>query len=258
MTRFGVLADIHGNLPALLAILDAVRRKGVDRWIVAGDLVGYGAFPNECIETVREAEAVCVAGNHELMALGKLSARGAIASARASAEWTAERLSDDARRYLDALEERAVVDDVVVAHGSLASPTEYVTRPDQARAQLTRARMEHPEVRVLVLGHTHLPWTWSVARGGSRSARLPRRERGRDPVLVNPGAVGQARTLRVMPTAAVVDTDAHRIQFVFATYDVEAYKRSLQSAGLSLEGYRYVRSPSRAALRAGRRVLLGY
>ena len=67
--RYGVLADIHGNLHALEAALPVLERAGVDRYICAGDLVGYGPFPNECVEAISNLGAVCVAGNHDLMAL---------------------------------------------------------------------------------------------------------------------------------------------------------------------------------------------
>ena len=71
--RYGVIADVHGNLPALEAVLDALQRIGVDAYACAGDLVGYGPEPNECVETVRKLGAATVAGNHDLIALGALS-----------------------------------------------------------------------------------------------------------------------------------------------------------------------------------------
>ena len=68
--RYGVLADVHGNLDALRAVLRALERHGVDRYLVAGDLVGYGPYPNECVAALAELPATCVAGNHDLIALG--------------------------------------------------------------------------------------------------------------------------------------------------------------------------------------------
>ena len=92
--RYAVLADIHGNLQALDAVLAETRRQGVDGYLVAGDLVGYGADPNACVERVAALDAVCVAGNHDLIALGRLSADRCIPLAQASLRWTAAVLSD--------------------------------------------------------------------------------------------------------------------------------------------------------------------
>ena len=73
--RYAVLADIHGNLHALDAALAALKDAEVDGYLVAGDLVGYGPFPNECVERVAELDAACVAGNHDLIVLGQLGPR---------------------------------------------------------------------------------------------------------------------------------------------------------------------------------------
>jgi predicted phosphodiesterase len=258
MTLYGVIADVHANVEALRTIIEALRKRGVERWIVAGDIVGYGAYPNECVETLADLGALCVAGNHELMALGRLSDERAIQAARTSLRWTADRLTESSRRFLDALPVKAEVDDVVVTHGSLASVTEYVTRPRQAAAQLDRIRAEHPKARVLVLGHTHRPWAWSPSGGGTRSSRLPRNLPKDGPLLLNPGAVGQSRGLLVRAQGALLDLEAGRIEFVAVRYDVAAYRAALRSAGLSLVGYQYVPSKTRAALRSIRRAVAGY
>ena len=89
--RYGVLADIHGNLHALRAALGALGREGVDRYLIAGDLVGYGPNPNECVELVAGLDAVCVAGNHDLIALDRLSDERCPELARQSLRWTRTR-----------------------------------------------------------------------------------------------------------------------------------------------------------------------
>ena len=95
--RFAILSDIHGNLPALEAALELFARAGVDRYLCAGDLVGYGPFPNECVERIAELGAVCVAGNHDLIALGRLSDDRCIPLARNSLRWTREVLTPATR-----------------------------------------------------------------------------------------------------------------------------------------------------------------
>src|SRR5688572_30513028 len=101
--RLGVIADIHGNLHALEAAFATLNREGVDGYVCLGDLVGYGAFPNECVERVAETGAVCVAGNHDLIALGRLPDDQCIPLARHSLEWTSRQLTPASRDYLSRL-----------------------------------------------------------------------------------------------------------------------------------------------------------
>jgi predicted phosphodiesterase len=257
--RYGILADIHGNLDALDTVVAALSRRGAERWIVAGDLVGYGAFPNECIERVVELGALCVAGNHDLIALGLLSDERISAPARASLRWTSERLSESSRSFLRSLPPTAVVDgSLVVTHGSLNRVSEYVTRPRQAAEQMGIVRREHPGARVLVVGHTHRPWAWSHGRGGARLVRLPQRVPLDEPLLLNPGAVGQSRELLPRARGAVLDLDHSRADFVAVRYDVSRYRAALRAVGLPPEGCQYVPSRTRVVLRNVRRLIAGY
>jgi predicted phosphodiesterase len=257
--RYAILSDVHANLAALRTVIATLEELRPQRWIVAGDIVGYGAYPNECVKVVQELGAICVAGNHDLIALGRLSDERISTPARRSLEWTAATLSSSSRRFLTALPSTAVVDDVVVVtHGSLDDVSEYVTRPWQARAQLERLRRDYPAARVLVVGHTHRPWAWNASRGGARSTRHPRDLPDREPVLLNPGAVGQSRELVARARGAVLDLDTGRAEFVATRYDVGAYRRVLRSVGLPPEGCHYVPSAARVAARGIRRAVAGY
>lgn len=229
--RYGVLADIHANLPALRVALSTLERHGVDRYIVAGDLVGYGPSPNECVELVAGLDGLCVLGNHDLIALERLSAERCIALARDSLHWTRRVLGADARAFLAALPERAATaDGVVVAHGSLDDPQEYTTRARQAGEQLARAAGELPGARVLILGHTHRPWAY--ARGtGSLSTRATLALPGEE-VHLNPGAVGQSRELRARARCLLLDLDDDSATFFAPAYDVGACRAALRRSGL--------------------------
>src|SRR5437764_6702900 len=110
-----------------------LRRAGVDAYICAGDLVGYGPHPNECVEVTAELSGLTVAGNHDLIALGVLSDDRCIPLARDSQRWTQDVLRDDVRAHLASLPRNVVVPGVVVAHGSLDDPQEYVRHDAQAR-----------------------------------------------------------------------------------------------------------------------------
>jgi len=97
VTRVGVLSDVHANLHALDAALEFLDTQRLDGYLCAGDLVGYGPFPNECVRRVLDLPVTCVAGNHDLIAIGRLSDERCIPRARDSLRWTRSVLDDDAR-----------------------------------------------------------------------------------------------------------------------------------------------------------------
>ena len=255
--RYGVLSDIHGNIQALEAVTAALDRIGVDRYLCPGDLVGYGPQPNECVERVAGLDPICVAGNHDLMALGELSDENCVRLGRRTMRWTRQVLSDDARAYLASLPRRAeAAGGVVVAHGSLDDPEEYVLSVDQATVQLQRLAHEHPDARVLVLGHTHLAFasdgrSRSLGPGGDDVLAL----NGPPAWLLNPGAVGQSRERLVLARFMLLDLDREEASFHAIPYDVEGVRRMLRQRGLPTRAYHVRPSRWRAWSRPARRVL---
>ncbi|MDQ2733045.1 MAG: metallophosphoesterase, partial [Armatimonadota bacterium] len=117
--RYGILSDIHGNLDALQAVLQAA--PPVDAWICLGDTVGYGPEPNECVYRIRSLSQVTLIGNHDLAALGRLDLDWFNPHARAAAEWTQQQLSPESRTFLEGLPETWKDDsaDATFSHGSL-------------------------------------------------------------------------------------------------------------------------------------------
>ncbi|HVL96891.1 MAG TPA: metallophosphoesterase family protein [Solirubrobacteraceae bacterium] len=247
--RYAVLADVHANLHALEAVL--AHAGPVDGHLVAGDLVGYGPFPNECVSRLAEIGAICVAGNHDLMVRGDLDATRCIPLGRTSVAWTRRVLRDDVRAYLAALPGRLDVDgSIVVAHGSLDDPCEYTARPEQAVDQLERLPARSG---LLVLGHTHRAWACDGAGrvlrdGGTGGLPLP------DRVVLNPGAVGQSRELRVRARYIELDTERRHAIFHAVPYDTRAVRAALRRRGLAPGSYHLRPGPrgiARRLLRAG-------
>jgi predicted phosphodiesterase len=230
--RLGLLSDVHANLPALQAALRSLQDGGVDRVLVAGDLVGYGGQPNECVEALRSVDAACVCGNHDLFVVDRLPATRFPPLARRSAELTRRLLSADVRGYLSSLPERVQVDDVVMTHGSLDDVEEYVSTRSRAAELLSRLPSEAPGAATLVLGHTHRQLC-IVAGLGQLSVHgrtaLPRGLR-----LINPGSVGQSRQRERRPRArcAIYDSSAQQVEFRVLDYDVEASLEVLRYLGL--------------------------
>lgn len=228
----GVLADVHANLPALQAVLGVLERRGVDRLLVAGDLIGYGGQPNECVTALAEAGAQCVLGNHDLFVLDRLPATRFPCYARRSAQLHRSILSPDVRSFLEALPTTLRVGRVLMTHGSLDSPEEYVLRAPRARELLARLPEEAPGTDTLVLGHTHQPWLLDAVTG-----TVPPRRAGRTPTaarLLNPGSVGQSRQRERRPQArfAIFDDRTGSVEFLRVDFDVAASRASVRHHGL--------------------------
>jgi len=230
--RYGVIADVHANLHALDAALAFLSRQRVDEYLCAGDLVGYGPLPSESVRRVLELPGRCVAGNHDLIVLGRLTDERCVATARASLRWTRAAIADDVHAALARLPLGARAGAVVVRHGSVTDPQQYVLSERQALACLDELERAEPGARILILGHTHRPM--AVSRRG----RLLRRPAGtvelgdEDAVVLNPGAVGQSRSRDPRARVMVLDTDARTAAFHAVAYDVAACRRALAERGL--------------------------
>ena len=249
--RLGLFSDVHGNLPALEAVLDRLSADEVTHHVCAGDLVGYGAQPNECIALLRELGARCIAGNHDLIATGRLSDDGVGPLARETLHWTSGALTASSREYLHQLPVTLELQHVLVAHGSIGDPRVRIRNDRQAAEQLAAMNALNPALRVLILGHTHTPLLYS-----DRRARLAVREgdavqlAASDRHLLNPGAVGQARERRVRARCLVLDLDGGWARFWALGYDVSACERALRAEGLPPRTYHL--KPPRLHARARR------
>ena len=182
MTSRGVssvafISDVHSNLEALEAVLDEVGKLKV---FCAGDIVGYGASPNEVVRILRGVGATCVLGNHDRAALdgdaGEFNPRAAVA-----AMWTSRQLTDESREFLGSLPTHLSAQvggkAVYMTHGSPDDPMWEYVRPS-THSDLFDYYLEKVHVDVIALGHTHLAFQWRSESGG---------------VVFNPGSVGQPR-----------------------------------------------------------------
>jgi predicted phosphodiesterase len=231
--RYGVISDVHANLHALDAALDFLSSQDVDRYLCAGDLVGYGPLPNECVRRVRDLGGPCVAGNHDLIVLDRLSDERCIPLARASLRWTRTVLDQQARAFLESLPLRETTPEVALSHGSLLDPQAYVVTEAQARASLNDVGRVAPGASIVILGHTHRPlavglWSGVLLHGPTGSVSLPPGEA----VVLNPGAVGQSRSADPRARVMVLDTATRVAAFHAVSYDVEDCRRALAERGL--------------------------
>jgi predicted phosphodiesterase len=257
--RYGVLADVHGNLHALRAVLDRLRRAEVERFLCLGDLVGYGPFPNECVRMVAALPGACVAGNHDLIAVGRLSDERCGDLARTTMAGTRRVLEDDTRRYLETLPLRLSPEPgIAITHGGLGDPERYVVTKDHAAREIERLAAEHPDVRLLLVGHTHRSLVYGERSGlvlhkSAGSAQLDGAER----FVLNPGAVGQARQFIARARTLVLDPSAGTATFHAVRYDTRGCGRALSARGLPPRAHIERPSVRRGVAARARRLVAG-
>ena len=223
---------MHGNLPAFRAVLDDVRAASVEQIWCLGDLVGYGAQPDECVELAREACNVCLAGNHDLVVTGEIDIADFSSSAAVAARWTREHIAEEPLRYLRALEP---VDDhrvVGLYHASPRDPVwEYVLSSWQARECMAVMGQ-----RVGAVGHSHVALFFR--RDGSSEvvgAQAPggtELDLSQGRWLINPGAVGQPRDGDPRAAWLLLDTEEWSARWRRVEYPIDEAARAIEEAGL--------------------------
>lgn len=233
-TPFAVFSDVHGNLPALEAVLADSERRGVPACICLGDLVGYGPFPNEVARVVRDRGVPCVMGNYDQGIGFATGDCGCIyktdqqrVEGAASLTWTEQSAADDVRAYLRTLEDRFILDvpggALLAVHGSPRRINEYLfeDRPESAMARMA-AQYTY---RAILFGHTHLPY-----------AREVERRDGRSTLFVNVGSAGRPKDGDWRACYAVVDPPAGGgppvVEFIRVPYDFERLRAALAETSL--------------------------
>jgi predicted phosphodiesterase len=217
--RLAIIADIHANLEALQAVLGATRSR-VDAYLCLGDLVDYGANPNECIELLAGVPLLAVVrGNHDSAVLDGDVSRFRTSHGRHSVRWTAARLDAAARAFLSASlpSYRSAELGLAAFHGGpLDLEWQYLypsTDPATLRASL--AGVAEP---LLFVGHSHVAFRFAFERW----------------TLVNPGSVGQPRNGRPAAHYAICDTASREVTLERVAYDIGAAAAKIRSAGLDL------------------------
>ena len=231
--KYLIIADIHSNLEAFQAVLDDVRLNhgGFDRVWCLGDVVGYGPDPSACIKLLRELKHICVCGNHDLAAVGKLDIEDFNSNAAMANLWTAEQLSEDEKEFLRILPESVVEDEFTIVHGSPRMPVwEYITSAFSAAANF-----KHFKTRYCLVGHTHVPCYFKqdeilVEEGYLEEGETL--ELGETRLIINPGGVGQPRDRDPRASYAVYDSEKKMISHYRISYDIGVTQEKMEELGL--------------------------
>ena len=231
MPRIGLLSDIHGNLPALDAVLAALAKETIDRIVCCGDIVGYGPWPGEVIARLCVADALCAQGNHDAATAGKLPLDYFTVAARTVIEWTQTILPPEQVAYLRDLPQTRVEDRFAVVHGSLRGPLwEYLR--DTFVAGETFSLLDRP---FGFFGHSHIQGGFVDLDGrviplDNTTGSVDLLPAGR--YLINPGSVGQPRDGDPRAAYAIIDFAERKVFFKRVSYDIQAAMQGILHAGL--------------------------
>ncbi|MCX5887058.1 MAG: metallophosphoesterase family protein [Proteobacteria bacterium] len=229
--KLAVISDIHGNLEALQAVLAFLNGEGIKEIICLGDIVGYGADPNECIDLIRETTDQIIAGNHDWGTIGLTDTSFFNPVAKAAIEWTADTVTEDSKKFLVRLPLTITRDDFLFVHGTPSSPEDwdYLFRAADALQEFK----SFPQ-KACFIGHSHTPLMFARDQKGMVFQVNYTEQRLEDDrrYIINVGSVGQPRDMD--PDAAVGIYDRERKYFILERipYNIKTAQEKIIKAGL--------------------------
>lgn len=227
--KFAIIADIHGNLEALQAVLEDAQKQGCTHYACIGDVVGYGANPRECLEIIRSMGMPCVKGNHDEYCSVDENAEGFNPLAAEAVMWTRQQLSEADRQWLRDLRYVRMVTNFTIVHATLDAPQRWGYVFDKLAAA---ASFPYQNTPVCFFGHTHVPVAFvrdTMVRGGTYSKF--RIEPGKK-YFINVGAVGQPRDGNPRAAYVVYDVDEGTVELRRIDYNIAAAQKKIRAAGL--------------------------
>ena len=227
--RYAVIADIHGNLEALQAVLADIKEQKCTHVVCLGDVVGYGANPKECLDIIRGMNIPVVKGNHDEYIGVDVNPDGFNDAAAEAVTWSRAQLTEDDRKWLRELKYFRLVANFSIVHATLDAPQRwgYVFEKLEAAASFT-----YQNTQVCFFGHTHVPVAFirdTGVRGGTYSKF--RVEAGKK-YFVNVGSVGQPRDGNPKSAYVIYDLTQQTIELRRLDYPIAEAQRKIRAAGL--------------------------
>jgi len=230
--KVAVVSDIHSNRQAFEAVLEEIADSDASELWCLGDLVGYGADPDICVELARRHVAVCIAGNHDMGVTGELPLDEFSRGASIAAQWTREVIAPANLSFLAGLRPEGEERSVGLYHASPRDPVwEYVLS-----ALLAELCLDAQSHRVCLVGHSHVALSF-VRHEGELTTGEPRREGATLDIstgewMLNPGSVGQPRDGDPRAAWLLLDLDDHTVSYRRTVYDVAGAAAAIRAARL--------------------------
>jgi len=161
--RIGIFSDVHANIEAMNAVAEAFKSERIDKYVCIGDVVGYGASPNECCDLIRKLAAFTILGNHDAAVAGRMDYSYYYDAARQALDLHARQLSQENMQWLRGLPYEQREGDVTFCHGSPINleEFEYIFSVEQA----TRCLDIWEELGLVTfIGHSHLCKSFALTR----------------------------------------------------------------------------------------------
>ncbi len=232
--RFAIISDIHANIEALQAFFEAIEKDPVDSIVCLGDLVGYNASPNECVDLIRRKKIRSVMGNHDARAAGIEDLTDFNLLAADAIEWTRGVLTEENREFLAKLPRSRRVGGLFYAiHGSINDTDRYIYGAADAQRNF-RLLDKIKGISICFFGHTHVPIAYLGAKDSVRMNldSTIKLKKGAS-YLINPGGLGQSRDKDPRGSYAVFDSETMVVTFHRIEYDIDATVEKILEAGLS-------------------------
>lgn len=237
MPRIGIISDVHGNLEALEAVLKAIEGEGVDYLVHLGDLVGYNANPQECLQLLQHKRTICILGNHDLAIIEPRMAESFNVLAYEALNYSQQQLSAPDLRYIQGLPRTEVLwDRYLLCHGTPENVDTYIMNVFQAKRIFNLLHKRYQGIRICFFGHTHMQRWWVSDQRGKVSSPpessdcLPLDAEKK--YLINPGSVGQPRQQDNRARYLLFDSDREIILFRAVSYDIDKAQKKILKARL--------------------------
>lgn len=232
--RLGIFSDVHSNLEALEAVVEAYQELNVDSYICLGDIVGYGANPNECCEIVRQLASLVVVGNHDAAVCGRMEYSYYYDAAREALDWCRDQLRPEFHGWLQELSYVEHLENLCLSHGNPLFPEEfeYIFTLEQA-AELMPRLDELNDVNFI--GHSHLTKSFALAPGEVNEVVARRFGlRKHRKYVITAGSVGQPRDYDNRACFTVYDTETRVFEYHRIEYDLEKAANKIFKANLAV------------------------
>jgi predicted phosphodiesterase len=237
--RILLLSDIHSNVEALDACLPAA--PPIDTTVNLGDIVGYGASPNEVTKRVRDLAGIFVRGNHDKVVTGIDTVEGFNPIAGVAALWNREQLTSEHLAWLRALTKGPVLSEisgVQYVHGAPDDEDRYVVTLEDAALQLRQS-----SANITFFGHTHIQGAFLLRDGLVQAVRPEYATIGKQETwdlrlesglnyMINPGSIGQPRDGDWRAAFAVFDSEQRNVTFFRVPYQIRGAQQKILAAGL--------------------------
>ncbi|MFZ5516314.1 MAG: metallophosphoesterase family protein [Candidatus Zhuqueibacterota bacterium] len=229
--RYAIISDIHSNLEALETVLKLIEKEHIDKIFCLGDVVGYGPFPNECLNLVKQNCEVILTGNHDFACIEKSELLYFNQFAKEAIEWTVTQLSDETLREIANLPLEHKGDNYCLVHSNPYAPSswDYILSIDDAIFNFSKFNEQ-----LCFIGHSHQPIIYIENRDANYSFTTDRELEIKEGhrYIINVGSVGQPRDNNPKSAFGIFDTQTRSYQLKRISYDIHKTYDAMRSFGL--------------------------